>query len=204
MPIAAQRCTAPPLCEHPPGPPALHPQIAACADVRYVTAADVPAALLEKEKAIEMEKEDIKSKPEQIRWVLLGWGMLVRDRARAFSTPPAGAACLMTAPACSSTCPAAAMLVLVTVRLRVLRQQAAGCTFWPCATARHQHPPHRRPAPCPPRSEKIVQGRVDKIAKEMSLMDQQFIKDTSKTVAVSARAGCCCFCCFMAADAEML
>ena len=38
-----------------------------------------------------------------------------------------------------------------------------------------------------------MQGRVDKIAKEMSLMDQQFIKDTSKTVAVSARAGCCCF-----------
>ncbi|KAI7841513.1 hypothetical protein COHA_004905 [Chlorella ohadii] len=73
-------------------------QIAACADVRYVSAADVPAALLEKEKAIEMEKEDIKSKPEQIR-------------------------------------------------------------------------------------EKIVQGRVDKIAKEMSLLDQQFIKDTSKTVA---------------------
>jgi len=30
-----------------------------------------------------------------------------------------------------------------------------------------------------------VQGRVDKIAKEMSLLDQQFIKDTSKTVAVS-------------------
>ena len=33
--------------------------------------------------------------------------------------------------------------------------------------------------------EKIVQGRVDKIAKEMSLMDQAFIKDTSLTVAVS-------------------
>ncbi|EFN57590.1 hypothetical protein CHLNCDRAFT_34804 [Chlorella variabilis] len=73
-------------------------QIAACADVRYVSAADVPAAVLEKEKAIEMEKEDLKSKPEAIR-------------------------------------------------------------------------------------EKIVQGRVDKIAKEMSLLDQQFIKDTNKTVA---------------------
>ena len=36
--------------------------------------------------------------------------------------------------------------------------------------------------------EKIVQGRVDKIAKEMSLMDQAFIKDTSLTVAVSWRA----------------
>ena len=35
------------------------------------------------------------------------------------------------------------------------------------------------------RSEKIVVGRVEKIAKEMSLMDQAFIKDTSKTVAVS-------------------
>ncbi len=53
-----------------PPPPVCLPQIAACADVRYVSAADVPAALLEKEKAIEMEKEDIKSKPEQIRCVL--------------------------------------------------------------------------------------------------------------------------------------
>lgn len=37
----------------------------------------------------------------------------------------------------------------------------------------------------PPCSEKIVVGRVEKIAKEMALMEQQFIKDTSKTVAVS-------------------
>ena len=48
-------------------PPVLTSQIAACADVRYVSAADVPAAVLEKEKAIEMEKEDLKSKPEAIR-----------------------------------------------------------------------------------------------------------------------------------------
>ena len=34
-----------------------------------------------------------------------------------------------------------------------------------------------------------MQGRVDKIAKEMSLMDQQFIKDTNKTVAVSRASG---------------
>ena len=72
-------------------------QIAACPDVRFVSASDVPAELLERERAIEMEKEDLKSKPEAIR-------------------------------------------------------------------------------------EKIVQGRVDKIAKEMALLEQQFIKDTNKTV----------------------
>jgi elongation factor Ts len=73
-------------------------QIAACPDVRYVSAADVPKDFLEREKAIEMGKEDIQSKPEAMR-------------------------------------------------------------------------------------EKIVQGRVDKIAKEMALLEQSFIKDTSKTVA---------------------
>ncbi len=35
--------------------------------------------------------------------------------------------------------------------------------------------------------EKIVQGRVDKIGKEMALLEQQFIKDTNKTVAVRER-----------------
>jgi elongation factor Ts len=73
-------------------------QIAACPDVRYVSSADVPKDFLEREKAIEMGKEDIQSKPEAMR-------------------------------------------------------------------------------------EKIVQGRVDKIAKEMALLEQSFIKDTSKTVA---------------------
>ena len=47
-------------------------QIAACADVTVVSVADVSAEALEKEKAIEMEKEDIKSKPEAIRWVWVG------------------------------------------------------------------------------------------------------------------------------------
>ena len=48
-----------------------HPflQIAACPEVTVVSVADVPADVLEKEKAIEMEKEDIKSKPEAIRCV---------------------------------------------------------------------------------------------------------------------------------------
>jgi len=73
-------------------------QIAACPDVRFVSASDVPPEVLERERAIEMEKEDLKSKPEAIR-------------------------------------------------------------------------------------EKIVQGRVDKIAKEFALMEQQYIKDTNKTVA---------------------
>ena len=47
--------------------PALPPQIAACPDVTVVAAADVPAAVLERERAIEMEKEDLKSKPEAMR-----------------------------------------------------------------------------------------------------------------------------------------
>ena len=78
-------------------------QIAASPDVRYVSAADVPADLLERERAIEMEKEDLKSKPEAIR-------------------------------------------------------------------------------------EKIVAGRVEKIGKEMALLEQPFIKDTSKTVAEHIKA----------------
>jgi elongation factor Ts len=72
-------------------------QIAACADVRFVSASEVPAEVLERERAIEMEKEDLKSKPEAIR-------------------------------------------------------------------------------------EKIVAGRVEKLGKEMALLEQAFIKDTSKTV----------------------
>ena len=63
-----------------------------------VHTADVPAEVLERERAIEMEKEDLKSKPEGIR-------------------------------------------------------------------------------------EKIVAGRVEKIAKEQALVEQAFIRDTSKTVA---------------------
>ncbi len=33
------------------------------------------------------------------------------------------------------------------------------------------------------RRPKIVQGRVDKIAKEMALLEQPFVKDTNRTVA---------------------
>ncbi len=51
--------------------PAKPPQVAASPEVTVVSVADVPAEILEKEKAIEMEKEDIKSKPEQMRCVLL-------------------------------------------------------------------------------------------------------------------------------------
>ncbi len=65
--------------------------------VDYVTVDDFPAAELEKERAIELQKEDLQSKPEAIR-------------------------------------------------------------------------------------EKIVEGRVAKIAKERALLEQDFIKDTSKTV----------------------
>ena len=78
-------------------------QIAASPQISVVSTDDVSSAMLEREKAIEMEKEDLKSKPEEIR-------------------------------------------------------------------------------------EKIVQGRLDKIAKEMALLEQPFIKDTSKTVAEIIKA----------------
>ena len=43
------------------------PQIAASAEVTFVSTEDVPADFVAKETAIEMEKEDILSKPEAIR-----------------------------------------------------------------------------------------------------------------------------------------
>ncbi|KAK9829492.1 hypothetical protein WJX72_006188 [[Myrmecia] bisecta] len=42
-------------------------QIAANPDVKYVTVDDIPASLVDKEKAIEMEKEDLQKKPEKLR-----------------------------------------------------------------------------------------------------------------------------------------
>eukprot|EP00667_Euglena_gracilis_P005829 EG_transcript_5873 len=42
-------------------------QVAACQSVTVVATTDVDPAWLEKERAIEMEKEDLKSKPQQIR-----------------------------------------------------------------------------------------------------------------------------------------
>ncbi len=72
-------------------------QVAACPNVEYVKVDDIPADFAEKEKAIEMGKDDLGSKPENIR-------------------------------------------------------------------------------------EKIVQGRIDKRLKELSLMDQPFIKDQSISV----------------------
>ena len=72
-------------------------QIAACPNVEYVKVSDIPAEIAEKEKAIEMGKDDLAGKPENIK-------------------------------------------------------------------------------------EKIVSGRIDKRLKEMSLMDQPYIKDQSMTV----------------------
>jgi elongation factor Ts len=72
-------------------------QVAACPNVEYVKASDIPAAVAEKEKAIEMGKEDLAGKPDNIK-------------------------------------------------------------------------------------EKIVQGRIEKRLKEMSLMDQPYIKDQSMSV----------------------
>jgi elongation factor Ts len=72
-------------------------QVAACPNVEYVKASDIPAVVAEKEKAIEMGKEDLAGKPDNIK-------------------------------------------------------------------------------------EKIVQGRIEKRLKEMSLMDQPYIKDQSMSV----------------------
>jgi elongation factor Ts len=72
-------------------------QIAACLNVEYVSTTDIPAEVVEREKAIEMSKDDLGNKPENVR-------------------------------------------------------------------------------------EKIVQGRIDKRLKELSLLDQPYIKDQSITV----------------------
>jgi elongation factor Ts len=42
-------------------------QIAACPTVQYVRLADIPADLVEREKAIEMGKDDLASKPEAMK-----------------------------------------------------------------------------------------------------------------------------------------
>jgi len=42
-------------------------QIAACPNVEYVSTDDIPADMVEKEKAIEMGRDDLANKPEQIR-----------------------------------------------------------------------------------------------------------------------------------------
>lgn len=42
-------------------------QVAACPQVEYVKVADIPAAVVEKEKSIEMGKDDLGNKPENIR-----------------------------------------------------------------------------------------------------------------------------------------
>ncbi|CAH1418833.1 unnamed protein product [Lactuca virosa] len=42
-------------------------QVAACPQVQYLVPEDVPEDLIEKEKAIEMQKEDLLAKPEQFR-----------------------------------------------------------------------------------------------------------------------------------------
>lgn len=72
-------------------------QVAACPNVEYVKVSDIPAGIAEKEKAVEMGKDDLAGKPENIK-------------------------------------------------------------------------------------EKIVQGRIEKRLKEMSLMDQPYIKDQSMSV----------------------
>ena len=43
-------------------------QIAACSQVTVVDSTQVPAAVVEKERSVQLGKEDILKKPEQIRW----------------------------------------------------------------------------------------------------------------------------------------
>ena len=42
-------------------------QVAACPNVEYVSVDDVPKDVVEKEKLIEMGRDDLANKPEQIR-----------------------------------------------------------------------------------------------------------------------------------------
>jgi len=54
--------------------------VVASTDSLVVSADDVPPEVLAKEREVEMGKEDIKSKPEAIRWGLRGgtykWGVM--------------------------------------------------------------------------------------------------------------------------------
>ena len=68
-------------------------QIAACPEVTVVSAADVSPEVLEREKAIEMEKEDIKSKPEAMRCV-------PAQRQLSASSAPAQRQLKLARPAC--------------------------------------------------------------------------------------------------------
>ena len=77
-----------------------HAQIAA-SDVSMVAVEDAPAAELERERAIEMQKEDILSKPEQIRcgcgaWVLAA--LLSSCRLCRRCMPDAWASCRVCQP----------------------------------------------------------------------------------------------------------
>jgi elongation factor Ts len=42
-------------------------QIAACPQVQYINAADIPTEIAEREKKIEMEKDDLGNKPKEIK-----------------------------------------------------------------------------------------------------------------------------------------
>ena len=67
-------------------------QVAACPQVTVVDTADVPTSVVEKERSIQMGKEDILTKPEAIRLVHLGCLMLMLA-----AVPAMRIACIMTA-----------------------------------------------------------------------------------------------------------
>ena len=46
-------------------------QIVACPDVQYISIADIPLEVIEKEKMIELGKEDIKNKPNDIKQLIV-------------------------------------------------------------------------------------------------------------------------------------
>ena len=61
------------------------------------------------------------------------------------------------------------------------------CDGGPSSLPPRAAPPSCLAPPSAPRSSKIVDGRVEKIAKNMALLEQAFVKDTNKTVAGEER-----------------
>lgn len=46
-------------------------QIVACPEVEYISVADIPISIIEKEKEIELSKEDLKNKPDDIKEIVI-------------------------------------------------------------------------------------------------------------------------------------
>ena len=53
-------------------------QVAACPNVEYVSIDEIPADVVEKEKQIEMGRDDLSGKPEQIKEIIVEWRIAKR------------------------------------------------------------------------------------------------------------------------------